>query len=459
MNFPLNIITLILAYYLKRPFLGNEVPQHWKKFFNSVMGIAAVLLILDAVEILPELLTLTASLILSASVIYVTFTYAEFKLRKPMIWAWLPIIIVESLSRLTETISESLYDTLDIYFQVAGGFAFLWGIAMWINNKKQAKALEIERIKALAQEQDLIASRRLKEQLEIQVAERTIALTNQKEELQKALDELKSMQDQLIQSEKMASLGELTAGIAHEIQNPLNFVNNFSEVSNELLHEIIEERAKAPEERDPGLEDEILQDLSQNLQKINHHGKRADSIVKGMLQHSRSNSGQKELTDINEIADEYLRLSYHGLRARDKSFNADFKMELDPNLPKLEVVPQEIGRVLLNLINNGFYAATEKKNELKAANPKAQDSFMPTVWVKTKALKKGIEIRVRDNGNGITDAIKAKIFQPFFTTKPTGKGTGLGLSMSYEIITKGHSGQLTVESQPGEYTEFIIILP
>jgi signal transduction histidine kinase/ligand-binding sensor domain-containing protein len=277
-------------------------------------------------------------------------------------------------------------------------------------------------------------------------------------QLNKSIEELKSTQEQLIQSEKMASLGELTAGIAHEIQNPLNFVNNFSEVSNELIQEIKEERLKTKDEQDEGLIDEILADISDNLDKINTHGKRADSIVKGMLQHSRNNSGQKELTDINALADEYLRLSYHGLRAKDKSFNADFKLDLDPTLPKMEVVPQDIGRVVLNLINNGFYAVTERRQELAIQGNREHVSYKPTVWVSTKKLDKGIEIRIRDNGKGIPEEIKAKIFQPFFTTKPAGKGTGLGLSMSYEIITKGHNGQLSVQSVPGEFTEFIIIL-
>ena len=277
-------------------------------------------------------------------------------------------------------------------------------------------------------------------------------------QLNKSIEELKSTQEQLIQSEKMASLGELTAGIAHEIQNPLNFVNNFSEVSNELIQEIKEERLKTKGEQDERLINEILADISDNLDKINTHGKRADSIVKGMLQHSRNNSGQKELTDINALADEYLRLSYHGLRAKDKSFNADFKLDLDPSIPKMEIVSQDIGRVLLNLINNGFYAVSEKREELSIGGNSEQGSYKPTVWVSTKKLNKGVEIRIRDNGNGIPAEIKAKIFQPFFTTKPAGKGTGLGLSMSYEIITKGHNGKLSVESVPGDFTEFIIIL-
>ncbi len=267
-------------------------------------------------------------------------------------------------------------------------------------------------------------------------------------DLEKAHENLKSTQTQLIQSEKMASLGALTAGIAHEIQNPLNFVNNFSDVSTELLEEL-------KKEIENGNLDEvrvITTDLKQNLEKINNHGQRASSIVKGMLLHSRGSSGQKEPTDINLLCDEYLRLSYHGFRAKDKSFNANFKLEADESLPKIEVVPQDIGRVLINLINNAFYAVNEKVKQ-------GMNDYKPTVVVNTKFSNKyKIEIKVYDNGNGIPDSVKEKIFQPFFTTKPAGKGTGLGLSLSYDII-KVHGGTLEVESSLSEGTKFIIKLP
>lgn len=275
-------------------------------------------------------------------------------------------------------------------------------------------------------------------------------VTHRTAQLNKTIDELKTTQTQLIQSEKMASLGELTAGIAHEIQNPLNFVNNFSEVSNELIQEIQEERSKSKEERDDQLESEILEDIRQNLEKITLHGKRADSIVKGMLQHSRSSSGQKEPTDINVLADEYLRLSYHGLRAKDKSFNADFKTNFAPDLPKVPVMGQDLGRVFLNLINNAFYAVTEKK--------KTSEDYKPLVEVTTKNLGSSAQITISDNGGGIPEIIKSKIFQPFFTTKPTGKGTGLGLSLSYDIV-RAHGGEIKVQSEEGKGTEFIITLP
>jgi len=265
-------------------------------------------------------------------------------------------------------------------------------------------------------------------------------------EIRTSLDNLKSAQAQLIQSEKMASLGELTAGIAHEIQNPLNFVNNFSDVSKELLDEMKE----AMDKGDSDEAKEIMQDVIANLEKINHHGQRAGDIVKGMLQHSRTSTGQKELTDINELCDEYLRLSYHGLRAKDKSFNAKFETDFDTSLPNINVVPQEMGRVILNLINNAFYATNERK---KLNEP----GYEPEVIVSTRKEKDKVEIKVKDNGTGIPSTIKDKIFQPFFTTKPTGSGTGLGLSLSYDIV-KAHGGEIKVETKEGEGTTFIVQL-
>ena len=271
-------------------------------------------------------------------------------------------------------------------------------------------------------------------------------------QLEKSLTELQSTQAQLIQSEKLASLGELTAGIAHEIQNPLNFVNNFSEVSTELVDEMNEEIAKG----NLAEAKEIAGDLKQNLEKINHHGKRAGDIVKGMLQHSRSSSGVKEPTNINALADEYLRLAYHGLRAKDKSFNATMKTDFDETIGNINIIPQDIGRVILSLINNAFYAAPLPP----------QGGFLDpdykhntTVWVSTKKVGDKVFISIRDNGPGIPQKILDKIFQPFFTTKPTGQGTGLGLSLSYDIVTKGHGGQVTVETEQGIGTTFIIQLP
>ena len=284
--------------------------------------------------------------------------------------------------------------------------------------------------------------------------------------IQKAYSELKSTQSQLIQSEKMASLGALTAGIAHEIQNPLNFVNNFSEVSNELIDEMKDELAAGNWQ----LATEIADDVKQNLEKINHHGKRAGDIVRGMLQHSRTSSGVKEPTDINALADEYLRLAYHGMRAKDKSFNATMKTDFDEKIGKINVVPQDIGRVVLNLIINAFYAVDEKKKQAppppdKSGQAPAGGLYEPTVTVKTSLNPPSggrgafVTISVADNGNGIPQTALDKVFQPFFTTKPSGQGTGLGLSMSYEIVTKGHGGELKVENKIGEGATFTIVLP
>ncbi len=314
------------------------------------------------------------------------------------------------------------------------------------NEDMRKNAMEL--VKVEAEKSALIASQN--EKLELKVKERT-------SELNQSLEELKATQSQLIQSEKMASLGELTAGIAHEIQNPLNFVNNFSEVSNELVDEMNEELDKGDLEEVKA----ISLDIKQNLEKINHHGKRADNIVKGMLQHSRSSSGTKEPTDINALADEYLRLAYHGLRAKDKSFNAELITDFDENIGKVNIVPQDMGRVILNLITNAFYAVNEKANS-------DIEGYKPTVKITSKRTpllggvgggSQSVQISISDNGNGIPKEIVEKIFQPFFTTKPTGQGTGLGLSMSYDIITKGHGGELLVTTQQGKGTTFKIIFP
>jgi signal transduction histidine kinase len=276
-----------------------------------------------------------------------------------------------------------------------------------------------------------------------------IALQQQKEKVESTLTELKSTQAQLIQAEKMASLGELTAGIAHEIQNPLNFVNNFSEVNKELIDELQEEVGSGNAEGVIA----ISNDIKENEGKILYHGKRADAIVKGMLQHSRASTGKKELTDINALADEYLRISYHGMRAKDKNFNAEIKTDFDESIGKINIVPQEIGRVLLNLFNNAFYTMNEKQKLSSAAG-----GYQPIAKVTTRKLNEKIEIRVEDNGIGIPQKVVDKIFQPFFTTKPTGQGTGLGLSLSYDII-KAHGGEIKVETKEGEESEFIIELP
>jgi len=280
-----------------------------------------------------------------------------------------------------------------------------------------------------------------------EVEKQNEVITEQRNTLEKTLSELRLTQNQLIQSEKMASLGELTAGIAHEIQNPLNFVNNFSEVNSELIGEMKDELIKGNITEAKT----IAEQIDENEQKIIHHGKRADAIVKGMLQHSRTSTGKKEPTNINSLADEYLRLSYHGLRAKDKEFNATMNTDFDQSMGNFNIIPQDIGRLLLNLYNNAFYAVTEKKKQ-------QPEGYEPTVSVSTKKIGDKVEVRVKDNGNGMPQKVVDKIFQPFFTTKPTGVGTGLGLSLSYDIV-KAHGGEIKVETKEGEGSELIILLP
>ncbi|HEX8330079.1 MAG TPA: ATP-binding protein [Hymenobacter sp.] len=308
----------------------------------------------------------------------------------------------------------------------------------------EVRRLSTQMLTQQREKQQLLAQQN--ETLERLVQQRTAAL-------QHTLTNLQETQQQLIQKEKMASLGELTAGIAHEIQNPLNFVNNFASVAVELLAELVEGplRALPMDKREDA--DELVGEITQDLEKITHHGQRADGIVKSMLEHSRAKSGERQLTNLNPLCDEYLRLSYHGLRAKDKSFNARFHADLDERLKPVDVVPQDLGRVLLNLFNNAFYAVHERQQL-------GEPGYQPEVSVSTQRTGYGqVAIRVRDNGRGIPEAVRQKIFQPFFTTKPVGEGTGLGLSLSYDIVTKGHGGTLTVDTREGAYTEFTVCLP
>jgi len=421
--------------------------MQWVKWFNYARYFC-VFLILTEVIVSPSNSIRWIWYIFLVSILLFIYQQKEMRSQRMFLIAFAPYVVVSILSDLIKVVLSGFYERRNNYFENAVAISIIWLIAVWFTQYRQNKAAAKERIKRQKEDEINRAIAARKVELEGLVAERTKELTKQKEELEQALNELRATQNQLIQSEKMASLGELTAGIAHEIQNPLNFVNNFSEVNRELIDEL-------KEEIENGNIDEvkvIADDLKGNEAKIMHHGKRAESIVRAMLLHSRGSSGQKEPTDINALADEYLRLSYHGLRAKNKSFNADFKLEADENLPKLNVVPQDIGRVLLNLINNAFYAVSEnRKNQA--------EGYTPTVTVTTKKLNDAVEIRVADNGNGIPQNIMNKIFQPFFTTKPTGEGTGLGLSMSYDIITKGHGGELKVKSKENEGTEFKILIP
>lgn len=286
--------------------------------------------------------------------------------------------------------------------------------------------------------------------------EQNTLIESQKTQLHLAIHELREKQSQLIHAEKMASLGELTAGIAHEIQNPLNFVNNFSEINKELLFELKHEFGKEMSKRNDAATNELISDMESNTSKIYLHGKRAEAIARSMLEHSQSRPGEKTDTDINALAEEYLKLSYHAIRAKDKLFNANLITELDPSIHTLHIIPADIGRVFINIFNNAFYSMSEKEKKLKL---NGDTGYRPTLTIRTKATSNTISIRIHDNGQGIPEKIRSKIFQPFFTTKPTGNGTGLGLSLSYDIITKAHHGNIQVDSVEGEYCEFNIALP
>ena len=442
------LLAFFMFRYLRRSLRDSEVLPRWDKILQAGMIISLVLLVVELVSEEINQYTTWLSYLLLGYLAYLIYWKTEFKQKKSVFTAVLPFLLVSLLTKITILINVGFHQTWEDIFDVAGLFALIWMIVMLVIINKQNKALAREREKTRQEEEQNKIMAQLKADLEVQVVERTAELTQQKEELQQALDELRMAQKQLIHSEKMASLGELTAGIAHEIQNPLNFVNNFSEVSEELLEEM-KEQIETGNKQDAL---DIVRDLGQNLDKINHHGKRASSIVKGMLQHSRAGSDEKEPTDINSLVEEYLRLAYHGFRAKDKSFNANFKADLADDLPEINVVPQDIGRVVLNLVNNAFQAVKEVEN--------------PEVTVMTQMKDGHVVISVKDNGPGIPENLRDKIFQPFFTTKAAGEGTGLGLSLSYDIVTKGHGGSLEVSSEVGKSlpagqggTEFLVKLP
>jgi two-component system NtrC family sensor kinase len=442
-------IIIFLARYLRRILENSPRLSHWDNRLRLAWIAAIVLLGLSIFVHVTEPVVKWLVHFLVFAFIITIHRNEEFRPARWAGYAISPYLVVVANVDLVSLLNVNWLDTVRPYEGPALTFSIIWMGAMFFISRKQRRALDKERLIRLHEEEHnkIIAAR--KNELEYLVAERTSEITKQKEELQHALTDLKSTQVQLIQQEKMASLGELTAGIAHEIQNPLNFVNNFSELSIELAQELKEEIEKP--DIDKSYVVKLVADINQNQQKINHHGKRADAIVKGMLQHSRTSAGKKEPTDINALADEYMRLSYHGLRAKDKIFNASLQTKFDETVGKIKIVPQDIGRVLLNLFNNAFYAVAEKKKT-------GGEGYSPVVSLTTKKTGNKIEIRIKDNGMGIDEKILDKIFQPFFTTKPTGQGTGLGLSLSYDII-KAHGGDLKVVNQPGESAEFIIFLP
>jgi two-component system, NtrC family, sensor kinase len=458
------VLVFILIIHMRKVLRTFSPIAGWNRLLTiSLYGVVALFIIQSGLS--ATYVTMWIWHLLLLAIVGATFKLPEFTGARPVMIAVLPFIALTIVRDIVKVLANTLYLKIDSYISIAFPVAITWMIAMLIRSNKQKKALEKERKKSQeeGERSKFIAAQ--KAELEVLVAERTVELTNQKNELQQALTELRTTQTQLIHSEKMASLGELTAGIAHEIQNPLNFVNNFSEVNSELIDEMKNELNAGNHKEAIS----IAESIKENQQKITHHGKRADSIVKGMLQHSRKSSGHKELTDINALADEYLRLSYHGLRAKDKSFNTTMHTDFDKNLEKINIIPQDIGRVLLNLFNNAFYAVNEKKNHPPTPSGgeknAGQNGYQPTVTVSTRLLKPwpnggglGVEIKVKDNGNGIPQEVMDKIFQPFFTTKPTGQGTGLGLSLSYDII-KAHGGGIKIETKEGEFSEFVITLP
>jgi len=386
-------------------------------------------------------------LILSTLSISMYYTISSWKKLRGAQWAIVVGLFFSlfMLCFLIAYLKTSMTPNFYGYFTLLSGFILSFPLSLLVYVSMRFKEIIREVTVNADKVVQLSEEKRIQAENQQQILQEEVK--RQTAEIRHTLDNLKATQKQLIQSEKMASLGELTAGIAHEIQNPLNFVNNFSEVNSEMIDELKNELATGNLQ----LANEIADDIKSNEEKINHHGKRADAIVKSMLQHSRESSGKKEPTDINALCDEYLRLSYHGLRSKDKSFNAEIKTDFDPSIGKINVVSQDIGRMLLNLINNAFYAVNEQKNK----NP---ISYQPTVSVTTMKSENRVTITVKDNGGDIPDAIKEKIFQPFFTTKPTGSGTGLGLSLSYDIV-KAHGGEIKVESTVNEWTKFIVQLP
>ena len=452
------IVSLVLTDRIRR-YVKVNVLQKWEKPLQYAIFFSVVLFVTEAILSDADIFKWIWHVFLLTLVIFL-LRQKELRVLRMFIGAFVPYVIVSLVSDLSHVISPDFFSKNENYFNNATTLTFIWMVAILFSQNRQLKTAEKERIRRQKEDELNRAIAIRKVELEGLVAERTAELTAQKEELENTLHELRATQSQLIQSEKMASLGELTAGIAYEIQNPLNFVNNFSEVNAELIDEMKIEIEKG----NLGEVKAIASDIAMNEKKISQHGKRADAIVKGMLQHSRASSGVKEPFSINELADEYLRLAYHGMRAKDKSFNVIMKTDFDETIGKISIIPQDIGRVILNLITNAFYAVTEKKQQLAKdlsgfESLSGQKGFEPTVWVSTKKTGNNVSISVRDNGNGVPKKALDKIFQPFFTTKPSGMGTGLGLSMSYEIITKAHSGELKVDTNEGEGAEFTIILP
>jgi signal transduction histidine kinase len=441
------ILLAFLLFRVRRILMQNGTHPDWqKRIYQSYFVVGALFLVGKAME---EGLGVNPVNWIWFGVLfwvfYIIYKNDELQRLRNLVYAFLPLIIMDTVKEATLLADWKWLESARDYVENIRGLAIAWLFVMLIIINRQNKALKKEELARLQEQQLREVTEEQKGQLEVLVAERTAEITQQKEELQQAVVDLRAAQTQLIHAEKMASLGELTAGIAHEIQNPLNFVNNFSEINAELIVEMQEALQKGDVEEAL----QVAEDIRKNQEKINHHGKRADGIVKSMLQHSRAGSNQKEPTDINALADEYLRLSYHGLRAKDKTFNALMDSHFDPAAGKVAMVSQDIGRVFLNLFNNAFYAVAERKK-------KGEPGYEPTVTVTTKRLDHKVRITVRDNGTGIPLETQPKIFIPNFTTKTS--GTGLGLAMSKGIVEQAR-GDIWFETQVGVGTTFYVSLP
>lgn len=446
-----NLISLFLLLYLKKNPGAEPLPDKIQKGFKWGMVAAGILIALGISDLPPQIVFELLSFVLVGGIILVILNTPELEFQKTLAVTPLPIIAVQAIKYLVKSFSPATYESIENYLDAAGFFAFIWAVTMWINHRKQMKEIEIERIISKEQERQLRATAEQKNQLEVLVAERTSEILQQKEELQEALNHLKDTQEQLIQQEKLASLGQLTAGIAHEIKNPLNFVNNFSELSVDFIEEIEEELDKAVDFPEKENIKELLEDVKSNLGKIRHHGSRADSIVKSMLMHSRGGTGTKDPTDLNALIREYANLAFHGMRANPNPINVEIQLQLDEQLPKINLNAEDFSRVILNLVKNAFDAMREKIT-------KVGNEYKAKVEIRTKDQGDSVLIVVEDNGPGVPDEIRDKLLMPFFTTKKGTEGTGLGLSITHDII-KSHEGTLDIESVVGEYTRFSIVLP
>jgi two-component system NtrC family sensor kinase len=447
----INLISLFLLYYLKKSAGPEGLPLHIQRYFKYGMVAAGILIALDATEAPPQILFQLLSFILVGAIIYLILNTPELVHQKTLAITPIPVVAIKLMDYVLKTISPGFHDVIDPYLDAAGFFALIWAVTMWFNHRKQMKEVEIERLITREQERQLRNTEEQKAQLEKLVAARTSEILNQKEELQYTLDHLRATQEQLIQQEKLASLGQLTAGIAHEIKNPLNFVNNFSELSGDFLEEILEEMTKIPESPEKENILDLLENIKSNLAKIRHHGLRADGIVRSMLMHSRGGTGSIEPTDLNGLIREYSNLAFHGMRANPNPINVAIQLDLDESLAKVKLNAEDFSRVILNLVKNAFDAMKDKIADQGSA-------YKAKIILRTKDLGDKVKIEVEDNGPGVPDEIKDKLLMPFFTTKKGTDGTGLGLSITHDII-KAHEGSLEIKSEEGKYTIFSILLP